>query len=521
MHSLRWVVCVLLGAIFGVQPASGSRVALVIGNADYRHEAVLANPVHDARLIAAVLEGLGFTVRKHENLPRREMELAIAQFERDAAGAQSAVLYFAGHGMQPLFGGVNYLLPVDADVRTDDMLRTDAISANDLVHRLETAPSPAQLRIVILDACRTNRQAGRARSSVRGLSRMDTGNDATLVAFSTSDRSVALDGNGRHSPYAEALAKHLVRAAEMPIRLIFDETAKDVKLTTGDAQRPRTDGDLDSLTRLDGSRVEMWAPGPSSSHAAPADQGATAPSTPSMPAAEKPAVQRALVPGQVFSDCQEGCPQLVVVPPGRMPRRSGVDSNWALGTPIAVGVHEVTFDEWDRCAADGICRANVPDAGWGRGRQPVVNVSWDDAQMFVRWLSARTGKGYRLLTSAEWEYAARGGSDRDFPWGDAAGLDHANCLQCGVAGLSGRRAGPVGKFAANAFGLHDVIGNVWEWVQDCQDESGTNTTGFCAARMVRGGSFKTSAADATLSRARPVAATTRSNQTGFRVARVE
>lgn len=149
----------------------------------------------------------------------------------------------------------------------------------------------------------------------------------------------------------------------------------------------------------------------------------------------------------------------------------------------------------------------------------MINVNWDDAQAFVRWLSARTGRTYRLLTSTEWEYAARAGSDLDYPWGDSAGLDHANCLQCGVAGLSGRRAGPVGKFSANAFGLHDVIGNVWEWVQDCHDDGTGATKGFCAARSVRGGSFRTAAADSTLARVRPVSATTRSNQTGFRVAR--
>jgi formylglycine-generating enzyme required for sulfatase activity len=172
---------------------------------------------------------------------------------------------------------------------------------------------------------------------------------------------------------------------------------------------------------------------------------------------------------------------------------------------FAVGKYEVTFAEWDACVADGSCNGYRPDDwGWGRGRRPVINVSFEDAKAYAAWVSAKTGKRYRLLTEAEWEYAARAGTTTAYPWGNTASHDYANYGKDECCGglASGRdewanETAPVGQFPANAFGLHDMHGNVWEWVEDCYESSYTGapadgsavTTVGCWDRVIRGGSW--------------------------------
>jgi formylglycine-generating enzyme required for sulfatase activity/lipoprotein NlpI len=220
-----------------------------------------------------------------------------------------------------------------------------------------------------------------------------------------------------------------------------------------------------------------------------------------------PSADRSLKPKDVFKECDQ-CPQMVVVPPGKFTMGSpasepgrdideGPHHNVTIAKPFAVARFPVTFDEWDACVADGGCNGYNPGAqGWGRGRQPVINVSWDGAMNYVAWLSRKTGKAYRLLTEAEWEYAARAGTTMVYYWGDKIGQGNANCNGCGSK-WDNVQTSPVGSFAANAFGLYDMAGNVWQWVQDCYDDSydraptnGSAWTGQnCSRRVVRGGSW--------------------------------
>ena len=139
--------------------------------------------------------------------------------------------------------------------------------------------------------------------------------------------------------------------------------------------------------------------------------------------------------------------------------------------PFKLGKYEVTFAQWDACMADGGCKTldeghRPDDEVWGRGYRPVINVSWDDAQLFIDWLNSKTDGGYRLPTEAEWEYAARAGSEADYSWGNDIGVNQANCDGCGSQ-WDDKQTAPVGSFPANAWGLHDMHGNVSEWVQDC------------------------------------------------------
>ena len=215
-----------------------------------------------------------------------------------------------------------------------------------------------------------------------------------------------------------------------------------------------------------------------------------------------------------FRDCAV-CPQMIEVPAGSFVMgarfgEEGADDNElprrpvTIGYPLAIGVYEVTFAEWDACVADGGCGGYSPDdEGWGRGALPVVNVRPDDAQGYVEWLSGETGAGYRLLSEAEWEYAARAGTDTRYAWGDSIGIGRAHCSGCGTRREFDWLA-PVGSFAPNAFGLYDMHGNAWEWTEDCWNsrydrEGGSPTdgspwlSGNCDLNVLRGGSWRSGA----------------------------
>ena len=204
-------------------------------------------------------------------------------------------------------------------------------------------------------------------------------------------------------------------------------------------------------------------------------------------------------PGSTFRDCEQ-CPEMVVVPAGRFRMGGGgIDEKPVhevmIDYPFAVGKYEVTFAEWDACVAAGGCTHRL-DAYYGRGTRPVINVSWDDAQQYVAWLSRKTDKSYRLLSEAEWEYVARAGSTTQYPWGNDISTNKANCDGCGSQ-WDNKSTAPVGSFEANAFGVFDTAGNVWEWVEDCYHGSYRGapadgrawTSGDCDRRILRGGSW--------------------------------
>lgn len=163
-----------------------------------------------------------------------------------------------------------------------------------------------------------------------------------------------------------------------------------------------------------------------------------------------------------------------------------------IGRAFYVSKYEITEAEWDACAADKAC---VPIRQRLGAAYPVTEIRWDEAQAYLSWLSARTGKTYRFLTEAEWEYAARAGSGTAFAGGDTIGPDRANYAAAGFG-----KPRPVGQYAPNRFGLYDMHGNVWEWVEDCFSEGGyynapadgaAVTRADCHAHVVRGGAFDT------------------------------
>lgn len=228
--------------------------------------------------------------------------------------------------------------------------------------------------------------------------------------------------------------------------------------------------------------------------------------------------ERLLKPSESFWECAKTdgkysayCPEMVVIPVGKFVMGSpsdekgrsddeGPQHNVTISRNFAVSRFVVTFDQWDACVHHGGC--TLPGAGadsWGRGKQPAIYVSWDDAQQYVSWLSALTGQRYRLLSEAEWEYVARAGTTTAYSFGD----DPAMLGDYGwYSSNSGSQARPVGEKKPNAFGLYDMHGNVWQWVEDCyhEDYKGAPDNGSawkqnadCNNRVVRGGSWGSNA----------------------------
>jgi formylglycine-generating enzyme required for sulfatase activity len=194
--------------------------------------------------------------------------------------------------------------------------------------------------------------------------------------------------------------------------------------------------------------------------------------------------------GKAFRDCDD-CPEMVWIPPGRLPQRvAGANARIAwlnqvtIAYPLAIGKFEVTFDDWALCVNAGACDKGPLGTGpaegmtygiffntpWGRGRQPVINVPRAEVGRYLAWLSKKTGQQYRLLSVAEFTYAARGGRATKLPWGDEVGVNNANCSNCGSS-TGGKQTVEVGSFQANGWGLHDMMGNVADMVADCNTAS--------------------------------------------------
>jgi formylglycine-generating enzyme required for sulfatase activity len=193
--------------------------------------------------------------------------------------------------------------------------------------------------------------------------------------------------------------------------------------------------------------------------------------------------------------------------------------------PFAIGKYEVTVEQWNACADANAC-PRIPTDPPENHNAPARDISWDDAQQYVAWLSKVTGKAYRLPTEAEWEYAARGGTSSAFWWGDQMRKGNANCKDCGEP-WSDAAPTNVGSFAPNPFGLYDMNGSVWEWVADCWHTSYKNAPidgrawdePGCIARVIRGGSWREGASYMVSSTRFKYSSSVRQSQNGFRVVR--
>ena len=467
-----------LGAtVFPAAPSVAQRVALVIGNQDYEaRSARLVNPVADARAVRDVLDDLGFAVTYVEDADKERMDRAADTFIDAIQPGAAAVFYYAGHGME--LDGRNYLAPVNALVSWDAVqTRNRSFVANEVQERMEDAG--ATVRIVILDACRDNPFDGRSLGRGGGGAMAPRGG---LVAYAAGAGQTAAD-DGR---YAASLVEAL-RVPGLSLDQVFTRVSGRIARSSGGRQTP---------ARYSSGAVGDFVLNGTSD---------LAPDPPLHP----PPPDRARRPGEVFRDCPS-CPKMVVIPEGTFRMGSPPLEDWRDGSEgprrwvqvgsFALGVMEVTFDEWEACVRAGGC---LPDQGTDWGARPVNNVSWWDAQAYVSWLSAETGAAYRLPSESEWEYAARAGTTTPFHTGMTISTNQANyngdyIYNFGRRGTYRGETTPVGTFAPNAFGLYDVHGNVSEWVEDCVHDSylgapGDGTVwvrgGDCGWRVLRGGSW--------------------------------
>jgi formylglycine-generating enzyme required for sulfatase activity len=463
-------------------------VALVIGNSGYKGRNFLPNPVRDARAVAARLRSLNYTLVTDDTDPTRpadawldvgvdKMERALRVFSRQARRAKVALVFYAGHGIEN--DGKNYLIPVDASLEMGVDIDSETVPFGQVIDKLP----PEGISIVIVDACRTSYfpladKTGKTRSGTaqRGLKVVEPTNRA-LFAFSAGSGQAAADGEGENSPYTQALLRHM--QPETKIQDVFEQVREDFNTVPG-PQKPEYRSALGVVTV------------------------AFAPELPLPP------------PGKEFKECDE-CPVMVVVPKGKFLMGSPKSEEGStdderpqhevtIPADFAVGKFEITFAEYDACVAAGGCSERPGDDGWGRGNRPVINVSHADAKAYIFWLNTKLGRNrgkYRLLSEAEWEYAARAGTTTAYPWGAKASHDFANYGndECCEGLAQGRdkwvNTSPAGSFPANRFGLHDMHGNVWEWTEDCWNESYNSapadgrpwTTGDCSRRVLRGGSW--------------------------------
>lgn len=517
MALLRTLACSLVFALFATTPAFAQKVALVVGNSAYQNVARLPNPVNDARLVAQTLRGMGFDVVQTQDATRAGFSQALRAFRTKADASDVALVYYAGHGME--VDGRNWLIPVDAKLGDERDLEDEAVNLDGIMSAVGSA---RRLRVVILDACRDNpfavtmRRIGGTRAVTRGLAdpREVTG---TLIVYAAKAGSTASDGGGVNSPFAQALARRLPEPGT-DVQLVFRRVGDDVLAATNNRQEPFQYGSLR------GEALYLVPPSP----IAPTPATATPPPQIATPAPASPASWAANArAGTTGRDCST-CPTLVVAPAGAFTMGStngDPDERPAQRVTIpkafAIGKYEVTFAEWDACVADRGCNGYRPsDKGWGRINQPVINVNYTDAQRYAAWLSRKTGHRYRLPSEAEWEYAARAGTTGDFAYGATLTTQQANFAR------SAARTSQVGRYAANAWGLHDVHGNVAEWVINCQTTDYTGPpgaaglTGQCAQRVVRGGSWNISEPHRLRTADRnSAAAQSRDDTIGFRVLR--
>ena len=352
-----------------------SRTALVVGNGAYQ-DAPLKNPANDARDMAAKLRELGFQVIERIDADRQTLRLALREFEQQLRQRRGVGLfYYAGHGVQ--LKGQNYLIPIGADIRQEFEVPDEGVDADIVLRAMESAGN--ELNIVILDACRNN-PFTRGFGGGRGLARME-GPAGTFIAYATAPGAVSQDGANRNSPYT----RHLLAAMSMPglsLEQVFKQVLVAVEQESGGGQIPWVASSL---------RGEFYfAPASASASAAPTPAGSQPGAS---PAGESTPV--ATVPPAASGAAAQ--------PPSAPP-----ESDWVAvpGADFAISRYTVSLDAYRHFAeASG---RTAPPASGAMSDGP-ARVTWREAMDYAAWLSARTGKGYRLPAELEWEYAARAG----------------------------------------------------------------------------------------------------------------
>jgi formylglycine-generating enzyme required for sulfatase activity len=352
-----------------------------------------------------------------------------------------------------------------------------------------------------------------------------------------------LQYDGHHSP-ALIIAGILPKDSAEQYELTFWDSIKDSTQASDYEAYLKTypNGRFAALAkaRLERLRASASKPATAIEPTRPA-QGKAPPEFPPAPTTKAPMTPQPAAPslpkaspGTAIATPEQkscpNCPVMISLSPGSFTMGSNSSDpsekpahHVTIKAPFAIGKYEVTVGQWNACVEAGACQRISNDAS---PNAPMRNVSWDDAQQYVKWLSTFGGKPYRLPTEAEWEYAARGGTSTRYWWGDQMRTGNANCKECGEPWQAN---GPtnVGTFAANPYGLYDMNGSVWEWVSDCWHSTYKNAPPNdqswdepnCRVRVIRGGSWREGASYMVSTTRFKYDASVRHSQNGFRVAR--
>lgn len=489
------------------------RLALVIANGAYQSFDRLSATYGDGEKVATALSATGFvdasgegavTVRR--DLSQAQMLAEIAAFKEKLAAAGPStfgVLYFSGHGAALGSYGDVMLLPTDAgrDVTREAQTMTRAALTKTLMG------SGAKTMLIVLDMCRNVLSAPPVLAYEPGI-------DASVVGEVTGSKGL----------------RRLVRETTNPIRpdqgylVAFSTSADQVafddgtfsKILAEEIRRPQQNV-ADALKRVS-DRVALK---PGKSFQKPTfDYG--------LQGAPPCFISCDMAAGDRFYDCAN-CPWMRAIPagpallgspasePGRN-RDEPIQGETHLYRPFAIGVYEVTVAEWSACVRDNACSKL---GNWSKENPnpliPASDISFEDAQAFVAWLSVQSGRPYRLPSEQEWEYASRAGSASAFPWGDdvtpsQANYDHTQSYRGSMKTAYRGYPEAVNGYPPNAFGLYQMQGNVWEWTSGCTDPS-------CRGRILRGGSFESAPVEIRAANRFALNPTRRRQDAGLRVAR--
>ncbi len=481
--------------------APPNKLALVIGNTNYGSgleqlplASIDAQEVADALRKAGYVTPQGEPVQPSTDLTGRNLVSAVRDFDAKLAAAPEGavgILYFAGHGMARERRGDVYLLPVDTQIRGPE-IDADAIGVPlaDLLQLLRS--HKGRTVVLVIDACRNvppvtivsgtrsvkmNEGAGwgedndsgglglLSRGAARDFSAETPDTADYFVAFSTSPDRAAYDTD----LFSKILAEEIARGKHDLLTLFkrVGERMAAESRATGALQLPTYEVGIYGQPPCFGS--------------CPADSDSSH-----------------------FFDCAS-CPWMRVVKPGSFPYGSppseaGRDGDESPAVPMeiphafAIGEYEVTRAEWLACERANACRKLSQRNAWQSTKTPVEGVTLADAKDYLAWLSRRSGVTYRLATEAEWEYAARAGATTPFYFGDKidpslANYDYSTSYNGGPKAEYIGAATATGSFPPNAFGLFDVLGNVWEWTWACP----VGQAATCSEAVLRGGSFRSSA----------------------------
>ena len=508
---------------------NSKKLALVIGNRQYKY-GVLTNTVNDATDVARVLGKIGFEVILKTDLDKRAMNNAIHEFGQRLKASRSSVgwFYYSGHGARG--DGENYLLPINnGSIRTADDLEYDAVRASKVLKTMNNANT--DMNIIVLDACRDKPYRSIGKNSSRGLNTMQ--NQGSIIAFATADGDIAADvsRNGRNGLFTSHLISALSSANKTHQRIddMFMQVSSAVLRESRGKQEPWYNASLRSPFCFGGCQVANVAPQPKTI------------------AASKKVFQDRLRDGGLG-------PKMVRIPAGSFLMgdiQGGGESNekpvhQVSVEKFAMGMYEVTKGEFSkfvnatgyRTDADkkGSCSTyndrskykngwkNVKGANWRNptysqnNNHPVTCISWNDATAYTKWLSNQTSNNYRLPTEAEWEYAARAGTETKHWWGNDIDKSKAN-----YGGYPGKTS-PVGNYKANNFGLYDMLGNLWEWMCSEYNNTYNNNEKQCvtigSSLSLRGGSWGSFAGVVRSARRGGYNPAIRTNDLGFRVSRL-